>query len=175
MCLTTPKNCLLSRGTAAGRDSFRARVQAADVPTPLVSLHVELVKQGGDTELPLATTDQEGLIDRQPTVLTLGDGEAARVYQITTRQNGNGTLWVACRIGLPLPPPPTDADTGAVFVPVQVWTEPLSRRIRPGDTVTFEDLASYRQTAMRKLGLSQSDTSEDYVLRLTPTLTPVSP
>ncbi len=164
------------RGTAAGRTAFRARVQAADVPIPPVTLHAELARRTNGTEDSLATVDQEGVIDRRPAILTLGDGAAARVYEITTRQNADGTLWVACRIGLPLPPPPTgDAGTGAVFVPTQVWTTPLSRRVRPGETVTFEDLASFRQAAMRKLGLSQSDTPDDYVLRLTPTLATTAP
>ena len=162
------------RGTAAGRSSFRARVQAADVPTPLVALHAELARRTGDAEEPLGTTDADSVPDRRPTVMTIGDGVAARVYEITTRQNADGTLWVACRIGLPLPPAPTP-ETGAVFVPTQVWTEPLSRRIRLGETVTFEDLASYRQAAMRKLGLSQSDTPDDYLLRVTPTLAAAAP
>lgn len=162
------------RGTAAGRDSFRARVQAADVPTPLVSLHAELARRTGDAEEPLGSADADRVRNRRPAVLTLGDGAAARVYEITTRQNADGTLWVACRIGLPLPLAPTP-DSGAVFVPTQVWTSPLSRRIRPGETAVFEDLASYRQAAMRKLGLSQSDTPDDYVLRLTPTLAAAAP
>ncbi len=162
------------RGTAAGRASFRARVQAADVATPLVTVHAELARRTDGTEESLATADQTDVIDRRPAVLSLGDGAAARVYEITTRQNADGTLWVACRIGLPLPPAPT-GDAGAVFVPTQVWTAPLSRRIRPGETVTFEDLASFRQAAMRKLGLSQSDTPDDYVLRLTPTLATAAP
>ena len=162
------------RGTAAGRDSFRARVQAADVPTPLVTLHAELARRVGETEVPAGTADQESVVDRKPVALRLGDDQAARVYEITTRQNADGTLWVACRIGLPLPPAPMP-DSGAVFVPTQVWTNPLSKRIRPGETVTFEDLASYRQAAMRKLGLSQSDTPDDYALRVTPTLMPISP
>lgn len=157
------------RGTAAGRAAFHARVQTADMPIPPVMLHTELARRTGGSEEPLATADQADVADRRPTVLTLGDGAAARVYEITTRQNADGTLWVACRIGLPLPAPPT-GDAGAVFVPTQVWTTPLSKRIRPGETVTFEDLASFRQAAMRKLGLSQSDTLDDYVLRLTPTL-----
>ena len=162
------------RGTAAGRASFRDRVQAADVPIPPVTLHAELARRTSGTEEPLATADQTDVRDRRPAVLTLGDGAAARVYEITTRQNADGTLWVACRIGLPLPAPPA-GDAGAVFVPTQVWTTPLSRRIRPGETVTFEDLASFRQAAMRKLGLSQSDTPDDYVLRLTPTLATAAP
>jgi len=157
------------RGTAAGRVEFRSRVQAADVPIPPVTLHAELVRRTNGAEEPLSTTALDNLKDRRPTVLTLGDGAAARVYEITTRQNADGTLWVACRIGLPLPAPPT-GDSGAVFVPTQVWTTPLSKRIRPGETAVFEDLASFRQATMRKLGLSQSDTPDDYVLRLTPTL-----
>lgn len=162
------------RGTAAGRASFRGRVQAADVPIPPVSLHAELARRTDGTEKPLGTTDLNSMADRRPTVLTLGDGAASRVYEITTRQNADGTLWVACRIGLPLPPPPT-GDAGAVFVPTQVWTTPLSKRIRPGETAVFEDLASFRQAAIRKLGLSQSDTPDDYVLRLTPTLATAAP
>lgn len=162
------------RGTAAGRASFRDRVQAADVPIPPVMVHAELTRRTGGTEEPLATADQTDVIDHRPTVLTLGDGAAARVYEITTRQNADGTLWMACRIGLPLPPPPT-GDAGAVFVPTQVWPPPLSKRIRPGETAVFEDLASFRQAAMRKLGLSQSDTPDDYVLRLTPTLATAAP
>ena len=164
------------RGTAAGRSSFRARVQAADVPTPLVALHAELARRTSDAEEPLGAASLDSVPDRRPAVMTVGDGAAARVYEITTRQNADGTLWVACRIGLPLPPaPPSDAGRDAVFVPTQVWTEPLSRRIRLGETVTFEDLASYRQAAMRKLGLSQSDTPDDYLLRVTPTLAAAAP
>ena len=157
------------RGTAAGRAAFRDRVQAADVPTPLVTLHAALARRVGETEVPAGTADQDSVRDRKPVALRLGDDEAARVYEITTRQNADGTLWVACRIGLPLPPAPA-GEADAVFVPTQVWTSPLSRRIRPGETAVFEDLASYRQAAMRKLGLAQTDMPDDYVLRLTPTL-----
>jgi len=162
---------LIVRGTPGGLSLFRSRVTAADVPTQPLHLHAELTRRQGDGATPFGVVDQDEKGNGLPTLISLGDGAAARVYQITTRANADGSLWIACRISLPLPTAPTDAASpAAVFVPNRVWTDPLSRKIRPGETTTFEDLASFRRTAGRKLGATGTDTSDDYTLRVT--LTP---
>jgi len=158
---------LLVRGTAGGLSLFRARVTAADVPSVPMHLHAELL--AGDTSL--GTAEQDGINDAVPQQVSLGDGGAARVYQVTERANPDGTVWIACRVRLPLPPPPEVAPTGPVFVPELVWTDPQSRKIRPGETVTFEDFASVRRAAAQKLGVTGADAGNDYTLRIT--LTPI--
>lgn len=164
---------LLARGTTGGLSLFRSRVTAADVPSLPLHLHAELTRRQEGEESPFGTLDLEGKGDGLPSQLSLGDGDSARVYQITTRTNANGTIWVACRISLPLPSPPAAPAEGtapaAVFVPARVWTDPLSRKIRLGETAVFEDLASFRQAAERKLGTTGADTNDDYTLRVTPT------
>ncbi len=164
---------LLARGTTGGLSLFRSRVAAADVPSLPLHLHAELSWRHDGEESPFGTLDMGDKGDGLPSQLSLGDGDSARVYQITTRTNADGTLWVACRISLPLPPPPVTPAEGtapaAVFVPARVWTDPLSRKIRLGETAVFEDLASFRQAAGRKLGTTGSDTNDDYTLRVTPT------
>ncbi len=92
-----------------------------------------------------------------------------------THANTDGSLWVACRVSLPLPSPPVPSPdapaSAAVFVPDRVWTDPDSRKVRPGETIVFTDFAVNRQAASRKLGATGTDTSDDYTLRVT--LTPM--
>lgn len=164
---------LIVRGTTGGLSLFRSRVAAADVPPQPLHLHAELTRRQEDAAVPFGTVEQDGKGDALPVQISLGDGAAARVYQITTRANPDGTFWVACRISLPLPPVPSeDAAPAAVFVPHRVWTDPLSRKMRPGETALFEDLASFRKAASRRLGTTGTDTDDDYTLRVT--LTPIT-
>lgn len=164
---------LLARGTTGGLSLFRSRVAAADVPSLPLHLHAELTQRQEGSETPFGTLDLENKGDGLPIQLSLGEGDSARVYQVMTRTNADGTVWVACRISLPLPPSPVapaeGAAPGAVFVPARVWTDPLSRRIHLGETAVFEDLASFRKTVGRKLGTTGTDTNDDYTLRITPT------
>ena len=160
---------LLVRGTAGGLTLFRARVSAADRSVPPVHLHAELARPGSDAPL-LAAQDTGGVADGLPTQITLGDGGAARVYQITERANLDGTVWIACRVSLPLPDQSALAPTGPVFIPERIWTDPMSRKIRPGETAAFEDFGAARAAAAKKLGATGPDAGEDYVLRVT--LTP---
>ena len=97
--------------------------------------------------------------DGVPIPVSLGEGDTARVYQIKTHANADGSLWVACRIRLPLPRPPALPADGspapAVFVPDQVWTDPFSRKVKPGEAAIFDDRAVDRQTASKKLGVTE--------------------
>lgn len=155
---------LLVRGTANGLLLFRARVSAADTLVPPLHLHAELTRLGAtDPEL-FGTQDVDGVNDGIRTQISLGDG--ARVYQITERANPDGTIWIACRVSLPLPDQSAFAPTGPVFVPERIWTDPMSRKVRPGETAQFEDLASVRQAAARKLGAFGTDAAGDYTLRV---------
>ena len=169
---------LIVRGTEGGLSLFRSRVAAADVtPTPM-RLHAELARHQEDGVTPFGAVDEDEKGDTLPVQISLGDGPVARVYQITTRMNADGSLWVACRISLPLPPrsvPAEDGPAPAVFVPDRVWTDPLSRKVRPGETAVFEDLASFRQAAGHKLGATGPDTADDYTLRVTLTPTAAAP
>ena len=163
---------LIVRGTTGGLSLFRSRVAAADVPLQPLHLHAELARRSENGAASFAAVDEDEKGDALPVQVSLGDGGVARVYQITTRTNPDGTLWVACRVSLPLPPPPTeDAVVATVFVPSRVWTDPLSRKLRPGETAVFEDMASFRQAASRKLGTNGTDSADDYTLRVT--LTPI--
>lgn len=169
---------LIVRGTEGGLSLFRSRVAAADVSPLPMHLHAELLRHQEDGVAPFGTVDEDEKGNALPVQISLGDGAEARVYQVTTRTNPDGSLWVACRISLPLPPRPAPADDGpapAVFVPDRVWTDPLSRKLRPGETVVFEDLASFRQAAGRKLGATGPDTTDDYTLRVTLTPLPAAP
>ena len=170
---------LIVRGTTGGLSLFRSRVVAADVSPQPLHLHAELTRRREDGDEPFGAMDQDEKGDALPVQISLGEGAAARVYQITTRTNPDGTLWVACRISLPLPPSPSPASDGpapaAVFVPERVWTDPLSRRLRPGETAVFQDLASFRQAAGRRLGATGADTADDYTLRVTLTPTTAAP
>ena len=158
---------LLVRGTANGLSLFRARVSAADTLNPPLHLSADLARSADPAAL-LGTQSVDGVNDGIRTQISLGD--RARVYQITERANPDGTIWIACRVSLPLPDQSNLAPTGPVFVPERIWTDPMSRKIRLGETVSFDDLASVRQAAARKLGATGTDAGEDYVLRVT--LTP---
>jgi hypothetical protein len=157
---------LLVRGTPGGLQLFRARVSAADRLIPPVHLHTELFRSGGDASS-LGVQDVSRVGDGVRTQVSLGDGDTARVYQITERANPDGTVWIACRVSLPLPDQSGHAPTGPVFIPERIWTDPMSRKTRLGETVQFDDLASVRQAAARRLGVTGTDAGEDYVLRVT--------
>jgi len=163
---------LLARGTAEGLSLFRLRVNAADVARLPLRLTATLTRRQGADDLPVGTAEQDGLTDGVPTELHVGDGDAARVYQIKIRANADGSYWVACRASLPLPAP-LDASAPAiadVFVPDRIWTAPLSLKVREGEAAAFPDLASSRRAAARKLAAVGPDTPDDYTLRVT--LTP---
>lgn len=160
---------ILVRGTPGGLQLFRARVSAADRLNPPVHLHAELSQPGSGGTL-LGTQDKRGVGDGIRTEVSLGDGDKARVYQITERANLDGTVWIACRVSLPLPDQSNHAPTGPVFIPERIWTDPMSRKVRLGETAQFDDNASARQIAARRLGATGADAAEDYVLRVT--LTP---
>ena len=160
---------LLVRGTPGGLSIFRARVAAADVPTQPLHLHAELSQFGTGQEI--GTQDEDKLADGVPVQVVLGDG--ARVYQITERANPDGTIWVACRVSLPLPDQSNLSPTGSVFIPERIWADPMSRKIRPGEVAEFSDLASVREAAARRLGATGTDAGEDYALKIT--LTPSEP
>ena len=157
---------MLVRGTIGGLDLFRLRVQAADVPVTPLRLHAELTRRRGDEEEAVGTVDLDEKSDSIPFQISLGEGDAARVYQIKIRADAGSTYWVGCRVSLPLPPAP--ATTGAaVFVPERVWTDQDSRKTSLGMVVVYQDKAANRQAAGKKLGATGTDTSDDYVLRLT--------
>jgi len=157
---------LLVRGTLGGLDLFRLRVQAADVPVTPLRLHAELSRRVGETEEPAGTLDLDGKADSIPFQVSLGEGDTARVYRIKLRADVGNTYWVGCRVSLPLPPAP--ATTGAaVFVPERVWTDQDSRKTPLGAVVVYQDKASTRQAAGKKLGATGVDTPDDYVLRVT--------
>jgi hypothetical protein len=165
---------LLVRGTDNGLILFRARVAAADVANPPLHLHAVLATPSGAEEAPQGEADLDNLADGLPMELSVGDGSTARIYQITERANLDGTLWIACRVSLPLPPPATRPDAAPadpVFVPDRVWTDPMSRKVHLGEMITFDDLASVRQAAAKKLGLTGTDAADDYQLSVT--LTPM--
>ncbi len=160
---------LLVRGTPGGLSVFRVRVAAADVPSQPLHLHAELSQFG--TGQVIGTQDEERVPDGLPVQVVLGD--EARVYQVTKRTNPDGTVWVACRVSLPLPDQSGSAPTGPVFIPERIWADPMSRKIHPGETAEFTDLASVREAAARKLGATGNDAGQDYTLRIT--LTPDEP
>ena len=157
---------LLVRGTESGLSLFRSRVSAADRVVPPVHFHAELARAGADT-VPIGTQDVSDVADGVKTQISLGTGDAARVYQITERANLDGTVWIACRVSLPLSAPPEGASTGTVFVPERIWTDPISRKVHPGETAQFDDFASLRQAAAHKLGADGPDAAADYTLRIT--------
>ncbi len=160
---------LLVRGTTGGLSLFRARVAAADIHTQPMHLLAELTRLGSDAQM--GTQDEEAL-DGIPKQVIVGDGGSARVYQITERANPDGTYWIACRVSLPLPDQSGHTPSGPVFIPERIWTDPLSRKAHLGETVQFDDLASVRQAAARKLGATGADSADDYTLRVT--LTPMA-
>ncbi len=159
---------LLVRGTPGGLQLFRVRVSAADRLIPPVHLHAELMSPGADGSVtPIGTQDVRGVGDGVHTEISVGDGAVARVYQITERANLDGTVWIACRVSLPLPDQSSHAPTGPVFIPERIWADPMSRKVHLGESVQFDDNASVRQAAARRLGATGTDAAEDYVLRVT--------
>lgn len=167
---------LLVRGTAGGLSLFHSRVAAADVQIPSLHLNVQLTRREDPEGTPPLEQEMDNVQDSVPVQVALGEGEASWVYQIKTHANSDGSLWVACRVSLPLPPPPASGAEGpspaAVFIPDRVWTDPASRKIRLGETAIFNDLAADRLAASRKLKLGETVTNigDNYTLRVT--LTP---
>jgi len=159
---------LIVRGTAGGLSLFRSRVLAADVLSSPIRFTASLTRRRGTEELSAGGAEPSQVNDSIPAELRVG----GRLYQIKAHTNADGSLWVACRVSLPLPAPAAASDTApaAVFVPERVWTDPLSSRLHFGETAVFEDLASFRSSASRKLGATGVDTADDYTLRIT--LTP---
>ncbi len=165
------EHLLLARGTDGGLSLFRTRVAAADAAVLPLHLRAELSGREGAREVPLGTTEKEAVTDGIPIVIRLGDDESLRVYQIMTRLNADGTRWVSCRISLPLPQSPSvsaESDVSpSVFVPSQIWTDPISRKIKPGETAVFDDQAAFRQSSSKRLGRAEVDTTGDFLLRIT--------
>ena len=160
---------LLVRGTPGGLSLFRARVAAADVRTQPMHLRAELARMSDGAIL--GTEDEDAVADGRPRQITVGDGDTERVYQVTERQNSDGSFWVACRVSLPLPNESAQAPTGPVFIPERIWTDPLSHKIHAGGTAEFSDFGTARAAAARKLSAAGTDTGDDYILRIT--LTPM--
>ena len=170
------EHLLLARGTEGGLSLFRLRVAAADVVVRPLRLKAELASQDSARETVIGTAEIDMVADGIPIVISLGDEQAKRIYQIATRVNADGTRWVSCRISLPLPISPaasTSAEVSAsVFIPSQVWTDPISRKVQPGQTAVFEDLAAFRQAASRRLGRPELGAKADFTLRITLTSIP---
>jgi len=170
------EHLLLARGTDGGLSLFRTRVAAADAVVLPMHLKAELSGRAGTQETTLGTAEKEAVTDGIPIVIRLGDDESLRVYQIMTRMNVDGTRWVSCRISLPLPPSPAisaGADVSpSVFIPSQIWTDPISRKVKPGETAVFDDQAAFRQSSSQRLGRAEADTTGDFLLRIT--LTPIA-
>ena len=170
------EHLLLARGTVGGLSLFRIRVSAADVIMLPLHLTAQLSRRDGTRETVIGTAEVDTVADGIPTVISLGDEQTKRTYQITTRVNTDGTRWVSCRISLPLPPSLAASKNAeipsAVFVPSQVWADPISRKIKPDEVALFEDLAAFRQAASRRLNRMEVDTTADFTLRVS--LTPIS-
>ena len=164
------EHILLVRGTEGGLSLFRIRVAAADAVVLPQHLKAELSRHDSNGETVIGAAEIDTVLDGIPTAISLGDEMAKRTYQITTRLNADGTRWVSCRISLPLPPSLATSKNeeipSTVFVPSQVWTDPLSRKIKPGEIALFEDLAAFRLAASRRLGRTELDTTTDFTLRI---------
>ena len=145
---------LLVRGTPQGVALFRQRVAAADVARPPLAALADLLRRDGDDYRVLAGHNQEVVADTPLAVAFDTTGQFPQ-YQVRVRVNRDGSLAVTCRTALPLATPPTGATT--VLVPTQVWTPPVTKDVRPGDTLTFDDLAAARAAARQKLGQPPGD------------------
>ena len=165
------EHLLLARGTGGGLSIFRTRVAAADAV--IVPLHLKAALSGrdGSRETTLGEAERDAVADGIPIVIRLGDDEVSRVYQIMTCVNPDGTRWISCRISLPLPPSPAiSAGAGvstSVFIPSQIWTDPISRKVKPGETAVFDDQAAFRQSSSQRLGRAEAVTTGDFLLRIT--------
>ena len=167
---------LLVRGTDEGLAQFRARVgaMAAQIATERWHLKLELLPRR-DGAADLGDPVEQDLPSERPTSVALGEVSGLHLYQLNVHVNPNGTLTLACRVGLPLPAPATPGDAPqagvpTVLVPTLVWTEAATKTTSPGGTVLFDDLASERQALRRRVGLpdepSVTDGSADYQVRV---------
>ncbi|MBV9851874.1 MAG: hypothetical protein JO250_19580 [Armatimonadetes bacterium] len=161
---------LLVRGTAAGVSQFRQRVAAADVPAPRWQIALTLLRKDGDEYRTLAGQNKEIVADTPLAVAFDTDGKYPQ-YQVRVGVNHDGSLAVTCRTALSLAPPQNGPTT--VLVPTQVWTAPLTKDTRPGDTLTFDDWAIDRAAARQKLGHPAGDSPDDYEIQVQ--LTPEQP
>ena len=144
---------LLVRGTAQGVAEFRQRVAAADVAAPHWQLSLTLLRRDGEDYQVLAGHNQE-VADDTPLAVAFDTTGQFPQYQVRVRVNHDGSLAVTFRTALSLAPPP---GATTVLVPTQVWTPPLTKDVRVGDTLTFDDLAADRAAARQKLGQPPGD------------------
>lgn len=173
------EHILLVRGTTEGLAQFRARVtaMAEQIVTERWHLKLELLpKREGATDL--GDPVEQDLPSERPTSVALGEVRGLHIYQFNVHVNPNGTLTLACRVGLPLPAPPAtgaapEVGVPAVLVPTLVWTNAATKTIPLGGTAVFDDLASGRQALRRRVGLPDeptvTDGSTDYQIRVTVT------
>ena len=162
---------LLVRGTAAGVATFRQRVAAADVPALHWRLSVTLLRQEGNGYRVLAGQDKEIVEDTPLTVVFDMDGRDPR-YQVRVRVISDGSLAVSTQAALPLAPP---TGTTTVLSPAQVWTAAVTKDTRPGDMLTFDDLAADRAAARQRLGQPPGNSSDDYQVQVQLTSEPAAP
>ena len=164
---------LLVRGTTAGVASFRQRVATADVPALRWQVSLTLLRKDGDESHVLAGQTKEAIEGTPLTVAFDTDGKYPQ-FRVRVRINHDGSLAVTSQTALSLTPPPLGTP---VLVPTQVWTAPLTKDMRVGDTLTFDDLAADRAAFRQKLGQPPGDTSDDYQVQvqLTPETAQASP
>ncbi len=162
---------LLVRGTVAGVALFRQRVVAADVPDPRWQVSLTLLRKDGDDFHVLAGQNKE-IVGNSPLAVAFDTDGKYPQYRVRVRVNRDGSLAVTCSAALTLAPP---AGALAVLVPTQVWTPPITKDVRPGDTLNFDDQAADRAAARKKLGQPEEGaSSDDYQVQvqLTPELAP---
>lgn len=170
---------LLVRGTTAGLTQFKARVDAVAEQIATERWHVKLeLRPKREGAGGLGTPVEQDLPSERPTSVALGVVSGLHLYQFNVHVNPNGTLTLACRVGLPLPAPPVAGETPqvgvpAVLVPTLVWTDAATKTIPLGGTALFDDTAVGRQVLRRRVGLPDeppvTDGSTDYQIRVTVT------
>ncbi len=161
-----PGHTLLVRGTAAGVALFRLRVAAADVPAPHWQAVVTLTRQDDTGDAPALAVQNREITAGIPLVFSFDAAGQGPQYQFSVRVNPDGTLAVTRRAALSLAPAPTPGQGAAVFVPVQVWTPPITEDIRVGDTLTFSDLAADRAAALALPAPSGPAPGGDYQVQI---------
>lgn len=174
---------LLVRGTDEGLAQFRVRVNAMaeQIVTERWHLILELLPVREETH-DLGVPVEQDLPSERPTSVALGEISGLHIYQFNVHVNPNGTLTVACRVGLPLPAPPAAGNAPlaggpAVLLPMLVWTDATVKTTPPGGTLLFDDLAAGRRALRRRVGLHDeppaSDGDQDYRVRVTVSAPPI--
>ena len=153
---------LLVRGTVAGVALFRRRVLAADVPDPRWQVSLTLLRREGEDFRVLAGQSKEVVGERPVAIAFDADGKYPQ-YQVRVRINRDGSLAVTCWTALSLAPP---AGATTVLVPTQVWAPPITKDVRLGDTLTFDDRAADRAAARQKLDQPAADSTDDYQVQV---------